>query len=272
LLDDALRAELAIDAEERLPGGSILKCYWVSIGGAERFLKVGAKKYADAFSAEADGLAALSSAGARTPQALAHGVAGKNAYLLIGLLELGESGDYAALGRMLAQVHRTRGTRFGWHRDNYIGATAQQNGWSDDWPGFWRDRRLAPQLALAKANGFRIEDAPLERLLQGHSPPPCLLHGDLWGGNAGFAGGLPVIFDPAVYYGDRETDLAMTELFGGFPPPFYAAYNEAYPLDAGYAQRKHLYNFYHLLNHLNIFGGGYYAQVKAALGLLLRAL
>ena len=107
-------------------------------------------------------------------------------------------------------------------------------------------------------------------VLAQHHPQPSLLHGDLWSGNAALlAGGAPVLFDPAVYYGDREADLAMTELFGGFPREFYAAYEAAYPLPAGYELRKHLYNLYHLLNHLNLFGGGYLAQVKATLSLLL---
>jgi protein-ribulosamine 3-kinase len=111
------------------------------------------------------------------------------------------------------------------------------------------------------------------RLLEGHEPAPSLVHGDLWSGNAGFLpDGVPVMFDPAVYYGDREADLAMSELFGGFAAEFYAAYNAAWPLASGYEQRKPLYNLYHLLNHLNLFGGGYLAQVRAALRFLARGL
>jgi fructosamine-3-kinase len=272
VLDPALRRDLAIDGAEKLPGGSILECYWVSIGGVERFLKLGAPRHGDAFAAEADGLAALRKCGARAPEALSHGVLGKSAFLLIEHLELGVEGDFAALGRMLAQLHRNTGPRYGWHRDNYIGAGAQANGWCDEWPEFWRERRLRPQLELARRNGFALGDLPAQTLLEGHRPAPSLLHGDLWSGNAGFHDGAPVIFDPAVYYGDRECDLAMTELFGGFPGQFYAAYNEAYPLEPGYERRKHLYNLYHLLNHLNIFGGGYLEQVKSALGLLRRFL
>jgi len=113
-----------------------------------------------------------------------------------------------------------------------------------------------------------MENPSVEKILKGHQPRPSLLHGDLWSGNAGFRAGEPVIFDPAVYYGDRECDLAMTELFGGFPADFYSSYRKEYPVDAGYEKRKHLYNLYHLLNHLNIFGGGYLAQVQATLGLL----
>ncbi len=169
---------------------------------------------------------------------------------------------------MIAALHRSQGPRYGWASDNFIGLGTQQNGWCDDWVEFWRSRRIAPQLALAGKNGFELGDVPIEELLRGHRPRPSLLHGDLWRGNAGFSRGEPVIFDPAVYYGDRECDLAMTELFGGFPAEFYSSYDAELPLDAGYARRKPLYNLYHLLNHLNLFGGSYLEQVEATLGLL----
>lgn len=236
-------------------------------------MKINAAEFADAFAAEADGLAALGEAGMRVPQPLRHGAAGGEAFLVLEYLELTGDGDFAALGRMLAAAHRSTGARFGWHRDNYIGATPQANGWCNDWTEFWLERRLRPQVELARANGFEIQDHLFsERLLAGHRPQPSLLHGDLWNGNAGFSNGQPVLFDPAAYYGDREADLAMTELFGGFPPQFYAAYEAALPLEPGYEKRKPLYNLYHLLNHLNLFGGGYLAQVQATLGLLRQAL
>jgi fructosamine-3-kinase len=237
------------------------------------FRKANEARFADAFAAEAQGLAALRAAGVRAPEPLAFGVQAGEAYLLVEYLELRKDGDWQALGRMLAAQHRRHGTRFGWARDNFIGATPQQNGWLADWPTFFTERRLAPQLRLALENGFRLEPGNVVELLAQHRPQPSLLHGDLWSGNAGFlADGSPVLFDPAVYYGDREADLAMTELFGGFPKAFYAAYEAAYPLEPGYALRKHLYNLYHLLNHLNLFGGGYLGQVTATLGLLRRAL
>ena len=272
MIDKALREELRIDAAEQLPGGCIHKCYWVDIGGVQRFVKVNAASHADAFAAEADGLDALRRAGVRAPQAVRHGAAGGKAFLVIEHLELSGTGDFAALGSMLAAAHRHTAARFGWHRDNYIGATPQLNGECDQWSEFWRERRLRPQFQLAKRNGFSLEIPDLDFLLEKHQPAPSLLHGDLWSGNAGFINGEPVLFDPAVYYGDRETDLAMTELFGGFPPEFHASYNEAFPLPQGYSVRKNLYNLYHLLNHLNLFGGGYLGQVKATLGLLARAL
>jgi fructosamine-3-kinase len=240
----------------------------VRIGGRARFLKCNAKAHEDAFAAEADGLRALRSAGMRAPAPLACGVADGCAYLLLEFLELSRHGDFAALGRMLAESHRKTGERFGWHRDNYIGTTPQRNGACHDWAQFWWQRRMAPQLALAREKGFDLEPPSL-KILEGHIAAPSLLHGDLWSGNAGFTPEGPAVFDPAVYYGDRETDLAMTELFGGFPPEFYQAYNRMFPLEDGYERRKHLYNLYHLLNHLNLFGAGYLGQVKATLRLLL---
>jgi fructosamine-3-kinase len=267
----SLRAELFIDGEAPAGGGCIHDCYRVTIAGEQRFLKTNAAQYEDAFAAEADGLAALRSAGLRAPAPLAHGVAAGRAYLLMEYLELTAAGDYAALGRMLAESHRKPGPRFGWRRDNYIGSTPQANGWTDDWPLFWAERRLEPQLALARRNGFDLKMQWNGSLLAGHEPHPALLHGDLWRGNAGFTLQGPVLFDPAVYYGDREADLAMTELFGGFPAQFYDAYHQAFPLQKGYERRKHLYNLYHLLNHLNLFGAGYLEQVRATLRLLLLA-
>jgi protein-ribulosamine 3-kinase len=230
------------------------------------FRKEAAPERADAFAAEADGLEALRPH-IRAPQVLDRGVKDGKAFIVLEHLDLRRSGDYAALGRMLATLHRQTGPRFGWARDNYIGLSPQQNGWCDDWAEFWLERRMRPQLDWARRKGFQL-GIPELTLLKSHQPQPSLLHGDLWSGNAGFTVEGPVVFDPAVYYGDRETDLAMTELFGGFPAAFYRGYNEVFPLPPGYEKRKQLYNLYHLLNHLNIFGGGYLAQVKATLRLL----
>jgi protein-ribulosamine 3-kinase len=262
----------ALGASHAAPvaGGCIHRCYRAIIGGAERFIKLNDARFADAFAAEADGLEALRAAGVRAPQPYQHGARGDYAFLVLEFVELRTSGDWAALGRLLAGTHRHTGPRFGWTRDNTIGSTPQRNGWCDDWMTFFGERRLRPQLALAARNGFHFEVGEGLEILRGHRPQPSLLHGDLWSGNAAFTpDGAPVLFDPAVYYGDREADLAMTDLFGGFPREFYAAYQEAYPLEAGYALRKRLYNLYHLLNHLNLFGGGYAAQVRSTLRLLL---
>jgi fructosamine-3-kinase len=233
----------------------------------------------DLFEAEAAGLDVLAAANAvRVPQAVCHGIAAGQAYLVLEYLPLKPHGDAAQLGRQLAQQHHVSAPQYGWARDNWIGATPQPNAWRDGWVDFWREQRLGFQLRLAAENGYggalqrdgEILMARLADFFAGYLPVPSLLHGDLWGGNHGFlADGTAVIFDPAVYFGDRECDLAMSELFGGFAPGFYAAYREAWPLDAGYAVRKTLYNLYHVLNHANLFGGGYAAQAQRMLTQLL---
>lgn len=262
---------LRLSAATPVAGGCIHRCYRALRNGRSVFVKVNEARLADAFAAEADGLAALRASGCRAPEPLEHGVLGDDAFLLMEHLELRPTGDYAALGRMLAAMHRVQGERFGWRRDNYIGATPQPNRAHGAWQDFFKEERLLPQLALARRNGFDLALPDISGLLETHAPLPSLVHGDLWSGNAAFVpGGEPVLFDPAVYYGDREVDLAMTELFGGFPRAFYAAYEEAWPLEEGYARRKHLYNLYHLLNHLNLFGAGYLGQVRSTLGLLAR--
>jgi fructosamine-3-kinase len=175
-------------------------------------------------------------------------------------------------------MHRQAQPYFGWRRDNTIGSTLQLNSSSDDWLTFWREQRLGFQLKLAANNGYGGSlQAKGERLcsdmavfFEHYSPHPSLLHGDLWAGNAAVdKQGRPVVFDPACYYGDREADLAMTELFGGFSPDFYSAYQAEWPLDHGYSLRKTFYNLYHSLNHLNLFGGGYLRQAESMMAQLL---
>jgi len=248
-------------------------------GGARKyFAKINDRAQLDNFAAEADGLAALAAAGVRVPAPLCRGEGSGQAFLVLEYLEMRASGGFGALGRALAHLHSNRGEFFGWRRDNYIGRTPQSNRSSPTWIEFWLDSRLVPQLELGKKNDLgatllekseRLAEL-VPRLLSGHSPAPSLLHGDLWSGNASFlADGAPVLFDPAVYWGDRETDLAMTELFGGFPPAFYSAYAEIVPLDRAYGMRKTLYNLYHVLNHANLFGGSYASQAERMIDKLL---
>lgn len=263
-------------------GGSINDSYVLTSRDERRwFLKLNDASRADMFAAEAVGLEAMAAANAvRVPHPLACGTAGQHAYLLLECLDLGRPGRESAaqLGRQLAAQHRVTQARFGWHRDNTIGSTPQPNGWCADWVEFWRQRRLGFQLDLARDRGFDQDLlarghellAHLPELLAGHTPGPSLLHGDLWAGNWGaLQTGEPVIFDPAVYFGDREADLAMTRLFGGFPPEFYAAYDTAWPLPPGHEQRVALYNLYHVLNHLNLFGHSYAAQAQGLMDRLL---
>ncbi|MBI2319713.1 MAG: fructosamine kinase family protein [Betaproteobacteria bacterium] len=276
----ASKAPFRIGNAARATGGCIHEAYRIEEkgGGRRYFVKCNGERFAEAFAAEMDGLEGLAAAGARVPRPLCRGSAAGQAFLVMEYLELGSRGDWAQMGRMLAAMHRDSAAEFGWRRDNFIGATPQPNRRHRSWIEFWRDERLAPQLALAKRQGLGsalqergarlIEHLP--RLLAGHEPQASLVHGDLWSGNAAFlADRAPVFFDPAVYHGDREADLAMSELFGGFPSPFYAAYREAWPLAAGYEARRDLYNLYHVLNHANLFGGGYGAQALAMMERLL---
>ena len=267
--------------ERAVSGGSIHRCYLWRCGAGPLFVKVADESAASVFEAEAAGLAELAAAHAvRTPALRARGVAGGRAFLALEWIETRRSDHDSEHrpGERLAAQHRVTAEQFGWRMDNSIGRTPQVNGWLPDWVEFFRERRLRCQLHLASRRGFgKLLERPggrlLEKvgaLLEGHRPQPSLLHGDLWGGNW-FAdvGGEPVIFDPAVYYGDREADLAMTRLFGGFGQAFYAAYEAVAPLPAGQAVRRELYNLYHVLNHANLFGAGYASQARSMIERLL---
>lgn len=234
------------------------------------FVKLNRPDLAHMFAAEAEGLLALRTPGAiRVPEPLCHGVVEGRSFLVMEHVPLGGPSRPALFGEQLAALHRHVAPRFGWHRDNTIGSTPQINPWCDDWVVFYREHRLGFQIRrAAKAGGGAGLIDAVERLMEGlpalfpgYRPVASVLHGDLWSGNHDTdREGRPVIFDPAVYYGDREADVAMTELFGGCGPEFYAAYESAWPLDPGYRVRRDLYNLYHLLNHFNLFGGGYAGQ------------
>jgi fructosamine-3-kinase len=284
-ISDATEVHFEPGGVDAVGGGCIhtaLRLRGETSGGARSyFVKMNEAGRAAMFEAEADGLAALADSGAiRVPAVVTHGEDGERAWLVLEWLDLASltPASGARLGSALAALHAIPQQKFGWARDNYIGASPQVNGWSDEWVPFWRDRRLVAQLRLAAHSrlpsrmidrGERLA-ADLEAFFRGHRPAPSLLHGDLWGGNASaLADGTPVVFDPAIYVGDREADLAMTELFGGFPGDFHAAYRSALPLDDGYRVRRDLYNIYHVLNHANLFAGGYVAQAADAIGRLL---
>ena len=283
-VEEATREPFGNPSAEPVGGGCIHTA--LALSGAARgayryFAKVNEAASAPMFAAEADGLAALGAAGAlAVPKVVAQSADDEFAWLILEWLELGalDGRSAAALGAGLAAQHRAPQARFGWASDNFIGASAQANGWSDDWTAFWRDRRLHAQLRLAAAT--RLPSRMIDRgerlaadcgaFFRTYRPQPSLLHGDLWGGNvAALDGAKPVVFDPATYVGDREADVAMTELFGGFPRDFQAAYSAAWPLDDGYKVRRDLYNLYHVLNHANLFAGGYVRQSEQAIEKLL---
>jgi len=264
----------AIDIQrtERVSGGSINRCFkLVTRKDQFFFVKINQPDRLEMFEAESDGLSALKASGAiRVPDVIKSGVAGGVSFLLLEFLYLDgkTSNAEVRLGESLAQQHQYQGEQYGWHRDNTIGRTPQVNTESSDWIRFFAEHRLGYQINLAMRNGYTelcadcqdiIDNLPV--FFEDYEPEPALLHGDLWGGNWDVTvDGQPVVFDPAVYFGDREADIAMTQLFGGFGSNFYSAYNRIWPLDQGFKKRRDIYNLYHVLNHLNLFGAGYLGQ------------
>jgi len=274
-----------IQQRSNISGGCINQAFLIADDAQRYFIKLNSADRLAMFEAESAGLLAIiATASISSPQPLCSGTVDGQAYLVMNFIDTEEKVNHRShtlFGEQLAAMHRKHFDYFGWQQDNTIGSTLQTNACSQHWINFWREQRLGFQLELAAQNGFggslQIEGGKLmacfDRLFNDYTPQPSLLHGDLWSGNYCFDGaGNPVIFDPACYYGDRECDIAMTELFGGFNDGFYRAYQNSYPLDSGYQHRKTLYNLYHILNHLNLFGGGYLSQVQQMIQQLLREL
>jgi len=271
----------SIQSKTTISGGSINQAYRIADHSRSYFVKLNQTDQLHMFEAEADGLSELASANAiRIPELICVGKSKEQAWLVTGYIKFGRAENHSCqlLAQQLAALHASTAKQFGWFRENTIGLTLQQNQCNDDWVEFYREQRLGFQLDLAARNGFigslqqkgeRLM-ADISVFFTTYKPQASLLHGDLWGGNCAFdAHGQPVIFDPAVYYGDREADIAMTELFGGFSAGFYTAYDESWRLDDGYPVRKTLYNLYHILNHANLFGGSYIVQAESMLDRLL---
>ena len=300
-ISQAIGETFEINNRRSISGGCINQGYAVIGNTGTYFVKLNQASQVQMFEAEALGLKQmLETQTIRVPKPICWGTAADSAYIVLEWLELGGNSNtqsWEEMGRQLAAMHRasppqptekfkvgklkvesstpqpsnpqpsTFQGEFGWNQNNTIGSTPQMNNWTSDWAEFFAEYRLGYQFQLARRRGGHFPQqeqllAAIGKLLD-HQPQPSLVHGDLWGGNASITkSGEPVIFDPATYLGDREVDIAMTELFGGFPPAFYRGYNEVWPLDAGYKQRKTLYNLYHILNHFNLFGGGYGSQAN----------
>ena len=288
----------SLDHRHSVSGGCINQGYSISSSSRTYFAKINQASQIAMFQAEALGLQQMRATQTiRVPEPICWGTEGNSAYIVLEWLDLGSRGGERAweeMGRKLAAMHKytppnpplLRGGKepnstllrgvFGWYINNTIGSTVQINNWTANWAEFWTEHRIGYQLKLAKRRGGHFPQGErllemIPELLAGYEPQPSLVHGDLWGGNAGVtSAGEPVIFDPATYFGDREVDIAMTELFGGFPALFYRGYNQVWSLDGGYERRKSLYNLYHILNHFNLFGGSYESQanqmIKRVLG------
>ena len=272
-IEKELNSEI-IDSQS-LSGGCISNAYKIKTRAGEiYFLKYNSSANSDMFIKEAHGLQELNKAGViKIPNVICY----DEDYILLEQIEAGKkqknfSEDF---GRKFALLHNFTSEFYGFYENNYIGSNPQINTSQEnqDWTKFYFNKRILFQLQLAEETGnstseLRKAIASLENkideIVVDNGEKPCLLHGDLWGGNylvneEGFA----CLIDPAVYYGNREADLAMTKLFGGFDSRFYDAYNEAFPLPDGYEYRENIYKLYHVLNHLNLFGGGYYSQAMS---------
>jgi protein-ribulosamine 3-kinase len=252
-------------------GGSINSAYQLTSQTQKHyFIKLNDAYLIDMFSAEFDALNEMAQCDSiDTPAPICYAELGSQCFIAMEYMSLQHRGNHFQFGQNLAKMHKISQQQFGWKRHNVIGSSPQSNKQSKNWIEFWRTQRLLPQFEMLYQKGHQTlfkhkADyllSGLDDFFQDHQPIASMLHGDLWSGNYAFdTQGHGVIFDPALYYGDRETDLAMTELFGGFSNDFYKGYQEEYALADSYKKRKPMYNLYHVLNHANLFGGSYINQ------------
>lgn len=279
-LSERFGEPVSVTGSRGIGGGCINEAMALETSKGRFFAKSNASVLEGLFAREAAGLSAMRKSGTRlaVPRVICFEdpAPGAPGFLITELLEPGrrERGFDEALGRGLAELHRATSDRgFGFEVDTYCGSTVQPNGWMDRWVDFYRERRIGFQMKLGRDRGvFSKGDARatesflarLDDLLAGPAEPPALIHGDLWGGNLHVApDGRPSLIDPAVYYGHREAELGMMTLFGGFSGRVFDAYHEAWPLEPGWRDRNALYTLYHLMNHANLFGGGYTGQAMS---------
>ncbi len=283
MLPDSLREHIekktgqSIISSRQASGGSINQAALVELqNSGTSFLKWNTTADPDLFVKEVKGLDLLRAAGTDlvVPKVIDQDTYSNNiGYLLLEYIEEGSAGATSSehFGRELARQHKNTKKQFGLDHNNYIGKLPQSNSWHDEWTDFFIDERMEPQLKMALDAGklssgisssFKSMYSKLSKIFP--DEPPSLLHGDLWGGNYFFdSGGMATIYDPAVYYGNREIEIAFTHMFGGFSSDFYNAYNEAWSLHPGFKDRKDIYNLYPLLVHTNLFGGHYGRQVES---------
>ncbi|QIZ76517.1 fructosamine kinase family protein [Ferrimonas lipolytica] len=271
-ISDALGRDFAINEKHSIVGGDIHQAFKINDHHCALFVKLSDKHNVEMFESEAHALRLLrKQTGLVVPEVVTTGTTSHNSFIALEHLNLGNGSkaDWYRFGQELAQLHRTQTQpQFGFDEDNYIGTTVQPNRWQNNWAEFFAEQRIGWQLKLAQDKGYNFGgcDSIVRRCaekLRKHKPVASLLHGDLWRGNIAFVDGVGALFDPASYYGDRETDIAMTELFSPLPTDFYHGYNAEWPLPDDYQARKPIYQLYHLLNHLNLFGGSYLQQCQS---------
>jgi len=280
-IEQTINRPFSMTNTQVITGGCINSSYLLQSNKQSYFVKLNQAHLGKMFEAEFSGLLEIAQTNTITvPHPILYGVVEGISFLVLEFTALSATNPQSdiQLGQQLAALHKIQQPFFGWHQDNTIGSTKQLNGSTNQWLDFWKNKRLDFQLTLAEKNGYTDQliqsgkklSESLVHFFHDSHPLPSLLHGDLWSGNtATNKQGKPIIYDPACYYGDRETDIAMTELFGGFSPNFYAAYHESFPLSSAYSTRKKLYNLYHILNHLNLFGTGYQQQAQNMIDSLL---
>jgi fructosamine-3-kinase len=255
---------------ERLTGGDINEVFRLTTANDRFVIKLNdSNRFPGMFIAEKKGLELLAGSNCfKIPVVVAHGELRGTAYLILEYIEEADrpSSFWEAFGQALADLHRTTNSEFGLDHPNYIGSLRQSNKYTQGSAQFYIEQRLEPQFRMARENGFHFKNIEelykkVEALLP--SEPPALLHGDLWSGNYMVGPeGQPVLIDPAVCYGLREMDLAMMQLFGGFPSELFEVYRQLFPLNDGCQERLPLWQLYYLLVHLNLFGAGYLGQVR----------
>jgi fructosamine-3-kinase len=279
-ISTSIGTEFKIKETIRISGGDISESYMVSDDEQRFFVKINSKGFLSHFIAEADNLSHLAqTSSVKTPSVIDFGKSKTSAFLILDYLptrplQLAEPSHQ--FGQHLAYLHNWGEQKeFGFDNDNYIGATPQSNRWQKKWSNFFSDQRIGCQLELLKEKGIEFGDTDeivgvVKEVLSHHNPKPSLLHGNLWHGNCADTPQGPVCYDSAVYWGDSECDLAMTELFGRFPDAFYKGYNSIKIIDPGYKHRKEIYNLYHILNHCNQFGGHYLGDAQLRIEKLLQ--
>lgn len=273
-ITSAIGESFSIKHKQLVTGGDINLCYWLSDYQHNFFIKLNDKSRLQQFDCEAYSLGQIKQLNTiACPEVITTGTTLDKSYLVLEYIPFNHSDvkNWRVFGQQLAQMHQQSSHgQFGWQHDNFIGNTIQPNAWQSNWRTFFSEQRIGWQLQLLAEKSIKLGDIEFiikachDALLH-HQVSPCLVHGDLWLGNVGFSEDNVFIYDPASYFGDREVDIAMTELFGHMPNEFYQGYQDTYPLDKGYDQRKLIYNFYHTLNHANLFGGVYIDQAKATL-------
>ena len=283
-MDQAIKRKIeyavgsSVLAHSPLSGGDIASAYKVTTSDKRVFFCKTAFDQRNMFVKEANGLKELAKSGAVYVPEVFHA---EDGLLILEMIKGGQKSKsfFQSFGQAFARMHRYTGDSYGFYEDNYIGSTYQKNSPKASshlsWAAFYFEYRILYQTHLLEEKGYSTKElsslvarleSRIEDLLATDDESASLLHGDLWGGNYIVGEGeASYLIDPAVYYGHREADLAMTTLFGGFDSTFYISYNEEYPLEPGFKEREPLYHLYHLMNHLNLFGGGYYSQVLSIL-------